>query len=339
MDITVSKMCSTMFVNNGLILSVSCRMGKRSVGIDILRILCSFVVVLFHVQGKVEGDNYISKIITPLIIIAMALFTFISGWFYAEKLIENDSIKVIVGKFNRTWLQYLIFVPLTIWGCGGRLTWNMFLDCNFWHLWYLPMLFMCFVITYFIRIPLRNSFVAIGFLIFLILLQNIEKPPHPGLNNVRMWHFFFVLGYIYRNIENRFIDKNIYAPIVLILLYVIGWAIFPFYYRIPSIYATIITGIGCVGIFFLMKNFIPVKDKYSCIIHTIAKNSFGVYLIHFLIMVWMLSSTSYRLLNLHILQNSISVTGFIVLVSIGVYIISWLITQVMIKCKIGRIVS
>lgn len=87
---------------------------KRNIGLDFLKIICSFMVVCIHIQFP----NIAGTIITPITRIAVPIFFMITGYFYSitkENNNEARQIKKIAKLFvgaNVLYLLYALFKSL-----------------------------------------------------------------------------------------------------------------------------------------------------------------------------------------------------------------------------------
>ena len=132
---------------------------KRLDDISILRACCILVVVFFHCYGMMYAEAHFPETISEykklyfipvqcvFINIAMPMFVFISGYLF-EFLLQK-------GKYP-TWGNLLqkkgirILLPYFVFGLLFMATTNnwhplQLLNGGYWHLWFLPMLFWCFI--------------------------------------------------------------------------------------------------------------------------------------------------------------------------------------------------
>lgn len=154
--------------------------------IAILRLLCVAIVVFFHAYDMMfrhfsESTNamYLDKYNIPnsvyLINIAMPMFVFISGFLFGGQLMRNEPIKfskMVKSKFMRLMVPFFVFAVFFMF-TQNAVSWKPFYKWTYAHLWFLPMLFWCFVITYFIRPLILNNryYVSIPTIVVLFAIS------------------------------------------------------------------------------------------------------------------------------------------------------------------------
>lgn len=151
--------------------------------IAMLRLLAIVIVVFFH-GYLITYDSFhlpsvserFSEIYEPfnhyyLIFIAMSLFVFISGFLFGGQLLRKQPksfVKLLKSKATRLLLPFFIFVALFSLALGNFSV-DMFVTGIFVHLWFLPMLFWCFIITYLLRPLIYSKYIILqaGILVLL----------------------------------------------------------------------------------------------------------------------------------------------------------------------------
>ncbi len=158
------------------------------------------LIVLFHcycynigiwpfLREISQPHNYF---ISPRIFskIGLSLFVIISGYLYGHGIFQlskyNNNIELIKSKFLR------LIIPYCIW---ALITYVLFYDSVYWkqlfggisHLWFLLMLFNCFLVAALTKIIWKRLgwFFFIIFIGFLYLLSSVDD--YPILN--RLWIF------------------------------------------------------------------------------------------------------------------------------------------------------
>lgn len=139
--------------------------------IAILRLIAIIIVASFHVYGmtyanhlpaEVAGiykDMYDSVNKNGAINIAMPMFVVISGYLFAMQIVAGK-IKgfkyMLMGKAKRILLPFFFFTIIFSMTYSGW-SWQPFYQWTYWHLWFLPMLFWLFVISYTVRTKLLQA--------------------------------------------------------------------------------------------------------------------------------------------------------------------------------------
>jgi surface polysaccharide O-acyltransferase-like enzyme len=322
--------------------------------ISMLRAIAIIIVVAFHIYGMTyQGnhfcqemkDSYAAIYFIPLNVIginlAMPLFTFISGYLF-QFLLEK-------GKYA-TWKNLIfkktkrIFLPFYVWTVIMMITTN---SCNsqalirggYWHLWYLPMLFWCFVTGYLLKKWSHNvcasAMILVGF--FLLLFFDKFLPLILGLYNLTKWYCWFALGiycFVWRHIISSALGKY-GLNYFLIGIFILVNCFFPTVYGEVSIYG-VITQIGAVlGIYSIFHNLSESQISKLRFLYPISRTSFGLYIFHNWIGLYMVSNTAKRILNLQEigLGHPILFPLMLFLVNLA---ISYFLTWLLMKNKYGK---
>lgn len=142
--------------------------GKVSVGnqrlenLSIIRGLSIIVVVAFHAYGMMyvhfdDATNLMYSRIyekvnqSVLICIAMPMFVFVSGFLFSYLLSLGKYYtwkELVRKKGQRILLPFLIFSWIFMATTGDWRPLDPIIQGTYWHLWFLPMLFWCFIIYY-----------------------------------------------------------------------------------------------------------------------------------------------------------------------------------------------
>ena len=154
-------------------------------------------------------------------------FFFISGYLFSFQFFElkkeSNILSIIQKKFSR------LLLPCWIFGIVYAALFEQFdsffsqtikIASGIGHLWFLPMLFWCFV---FGSICLKKQSVSISLLLVFLLLSLFANNPLPlQLNQCMKYFFFFYLGmYLYPNKERIKKTKFSINIILLWLLFVV----------------------------------------------------------------------------------------------------------------------
>lgn len=320
-----------------------------------LRSISIIFVVFFHVYGYFYADHipgiadvyketyfWINQCV--FINVAMPMFTFISGYLfeylYREKGKYQEFLPFIKNKFMRLWLPFFIFSLIFMATINDFRPLDLITKGTFWHLWYLPRLFWCFICAWLLNKWVKNKTVKLILLpIFMFYpLTQLHIPPFIGMQGTTNWLCWFYLGMIYWDYKERiinFITNHIWVGVLFLFAYLIQIWFFPVeygertWYSIPSICAIITL------LFYLFYRLQDSDNFISRSLISLSKYSFGIYIFHNWIGVYLISSTAQRLFNLPVLAaNHIYLFPFCIaildlIICIG---LSWL----MLKTKIGR---
>lgn len=326
--------------------------------IAMLRLLCIAIVVYFHAYGMMfvhfsESTNtlYAEKYEffnqTFLINIAMPMFIFISGFLFGGQLMRKQPVsfvKMIKSKFMRLMVPFFIFVILFM--CTqDAVSWKPFYQWTYSHLWFLPMLFWCFVLTYFLRPLILNDSYVVS-VITLIILFGISflgkfVPMIIGLHNVNTSIGWFALGIWFYKHEQALLIS--FASVILkviiiaagILIFFVGQTLYPMAYGERTIINYFET-ICAIYSLWLLFTWIPWRNfVFTDFLLSLSACSFGIYIFHNWLEAQMVSRTAQRVLGLEELANN-HIYLFPFIFSTLAFILSLGITWVLLKFKIGR---
>ncbi len=143
-------------------------MSNKSVfkyDIAILRLLAIGVVVFFHAYGMTYA-NHLPEAIALMyrdkyewfnqsypINIAMPMFVVISGYLFGSRVYRNKFSsfwQMAWNKFKRVMIPYFLFTTIFMFATNA-VNWSALYIGHYWHLWFLPMLFWCFIVSYLLR--------------------------------------------------------------------------------------------------------------------------------------------------------------------------------------------
>lgn len=221
---------------------------------------------------------------------ALDIFVLISGYLYAANLFK--------GKYQQTlpFLRdkvYRLVIPYFVWGIIMTLLFpdwmtilNFFSGCH--HLWFLLMLFGCFVLIRFVRIEKLQSIMSWGGVILLaIMLYPILTYLLHRIPNIFTWqtivrYFYgFLIGCFIAWLEktNKCKVSNeriiFYSQVLFIIAVVLNVTFLPKYFKYIKVIPIFLS------LFFLLlylnKSITFTLPKW---LYSIDKNSMGIYLIH-----------------------------------------------------------
>lgn len=219
-------------------------------------------------------------------------FTFISGYLFGFQLQKKPMslLKVVGSKAKRLLIPSVLFsiLYLVLLGkhSGGVLSALYSIVCGYAHLWYLPMLFWCFLATWCITRIKINETVKLALIYACSILSVVSLP----LKITLFFHYlpFFYLGvYLYNKPLKEISFRKAFLYIITFLIVLIAvssyrsthvdllsWQKALFWY-VKQFYATI----GTIGLFVLCK---AIGNKHDASKQLLQFNacSFGIYIFH-----------------------------------------------------------
>lgn len=329
-------------------------MGKHNKLYDValMRSFAIIVAVFFHCYQMMWATHfpltmdmyknlYFSLVQCGIINVAMPLFVFISGYLFVYLLKK--------GKYH-TWTNLLykkgfrILGPYFVFGLFFISTtgdWHpLRLLCgNYWHLWFLPMLFWCFVLGYGVyNLKLKENIEAILLVvIFFLSIAPMLLPVWLGINYISHWFFWFYLGmFVYKSKNRLFGFINRYrVSWLLLFLYLIVNIFYPTEYGDNTTWFCVLSTTGCIiGISYLMDRVDWSRIKVAAPFSKFSTYSFGIYIWHNWVALMLISKTSQRIFDLPELAAN-HVILFPLCFSLITLVISWGLSWGMMKTKVG----
>lgn len=324
--------------------------------IAMLRLLAIIIVVAFHAYGMCYAEAHLPQPLPKIyqetyewfnqyipINVAMPLFVFVSGYLFGMQLLNgkyHSLWQVARDKFLRLMVPYYFFVPIMMATYSGFKL-EPFYTGGYWHLWFIPMLWWLFVIAY----PLR-SIIFSGkwwMVCSLLLCTNILAPlgkflPHLfGLQYLNENLCFFLLGMAIIRFEERILDaiKTYYFVGSLSLIYFVTIIWFPTEYGDMSL-ALLIGSTCAIIILWYLFHIIPWNSfKFTPYLLSISACSFGIYIFHNWMEVYLISSTAQRLFPIAEFASQ-HIMLFPLLFTITAFVVSLILTKLMLKTNIGQ---
>lgn len=314
------------------------------------------VVVYYHVYCRYISTEiphpytvWSSKVLNDVIWIAVAMFLFISGFLFVHQLRRNryDSYTALAGnKALHILIPYTVFTAFLMVHSGSFNLVDL-LHGGFWHLWFLPMLFCCFVLYFplysFIQKSKNQEIYELILLILSYAASFIYINPEYafiGFDNMLRWSFYFVLGMLiaahYNAFDKLFQCYKLWIP--SIALWGLNSILSDTPYRTYTWNNTLAVGLAIISLFWLSTKIKTIGKSTDRIILAFASGSMGVYIIHYFILIYSTSSTAFRLSGVNETASNFYV--FIVLIAITIVsiAISYLITYVLSKFRFGKLI-
>lgn len=287
--------------------------NRNIVFIEYIRLVALLSVIFFHIMGMLMNRSYLTHIMTLkylmfvsnyLVGIAVPFFMFISGFLY-KKPAKDQTSAFLRKKAVRLLLPYPIFTVLTMLA-SGFFEFHYLYDGGFWHLWFLTALFWCFVVSVKIDYSFRIAYVI---LLVSLMLMYVRLPSFLGIQDFVQWFYFFVLGAIVKN--HGILQKINNGGIVgLLIVYATINILLPFHYRERSIAHAIAVSSFIMAIWAVAPK---IHFAKSGIVESVGKYSMGIYILHYIVLIFILSSTSFRLFHI---KDALTIFSILTIVTI-----------------------
>lgn len=325
--------------------------------IAVLRSLSILVVVFFHTYGYMYAASHFPDSVEQyhhayywinqcvFINLAMPLFTVISGFLFAYQYAAgkyHDFWKMAGKKFQRLIIPFIIFALAMMATTGVPFKPWMLYTGGLSHLWYLPMLFWCFIIGYWIQKYIRQWYWLAAILLMLLLLVlakiNDHVPHIFQIHNIIPWYPWFLLGQIiaiYYAPTLAFFSKKPYLMFLLLIPFCVQSYLWPVEYGEATWYSKC----TIIAFIFGLWHLAGKTEKWNAFFKPFlwfSKYSFGIYIFHNWIGPYLISSTSKKLLPLQELAtNHIILFPFVL--TIVILLVSLLLSWCLLKTRIGKL--
>lgn len=330
-------------------------MGNKEYRIDlaILRLLAIVIVVFFHAYGMTYAKAHLPEDVAAmyrgryelfnrayLINIAMPLFTAISGFIFGRQLINGkygSFWTLVLNKFKRLMIPYLVFSVFFMFTTNG-FSFIPFIRCNYWHLWYLPMLFWCFIICYLLKnvLLLRGDlFMLILAFVLSLLVDNF--PAIVGIAEIPNYLCWFILGIVICRHETQILEiiAKYHIIWVMIAVYAVLSIFYPTLYGTQSVTGQIASLLAIISLWYI-SNKIPWKRyRFTKYLLAISACSFGIYIFHNWIEMYMLSTTAKRIFPIVEFAKA-HIWLFPFIFSSVAFIISFILSWLLRRTRVGR---
>lgn len=265
-------------------------------------------------------------------------FVFISGIVAGCSFARHPKKKIDRGflkkKFKRLIIPSIVFSILYFalykeWTGIPLFCYNIIIGVA--HMWFLPMLFWCFVGLFLVeKIGIKPQFMLLATIaISLCALQSLPF----RIGNAMYYFFFFYLGILIPSGKLKSIMpyKN-YQIIITVAVYLIVFILSAEYqYITPPIlrllrFVSSLTGL--IGCYVIIGRLVSQHKPLPTFMITLSKYSFGVYIVQQFILIWLYYHTS---LCTMVNYELIPWIGFFIAL-----IVSLIITHLSLKTKIGN---
>lgn len=322
--------------------------------IAILRLIAIAIVVFFHAYGMTYAKAHLPADISAmyrdkyemfnqsyLINIAMPLFTVISGFLFGGQLMHNkygSFWAMTFNKFKRLMIPYFVFTVFFMFATNN-LSVEPFYKWSYWHLWYLPMLFWCFIICYSIKkvLFIRGGEFALLILAFALSLLIDKLPSIVGIAQLPNFLCWFMLGIVICRYEKRMFDiiAKYHLVWAMIAIYTVLSIYFPAKYGTETLAGECASLLAVLALWYI-SHLIPwQKFRITHLLMIVSSCSFGIYIFHNWIEVYMISSTAQRLFPIAAFAKA-HIWLFPFLFSSAAFVISFVISWLLRKTRVGR---
>ena len=322
-----------------------------------LRLLAIIIVVAFHAYGMCYAEAHLPQPLPKVyqetyewfnqyipINVAIPLFVFVSGYLFGMQLQKGrykSLWQVAKDKLLRLGVPFYFFMPIMMATYSG-FSLEPYYTGGYWHLWFLPMLWWMFITTFIMRsiILSKNIWMVICFLLFTYSIALFDRflPWIFGLHNLNLWLCFFVLGVIVFMHERKvahIIDSFLIYPLIAIYLITTLW--FPTEYGCHSV-ASLIGNTSALLVLWSSFHRIPWnRFRITTALLSLSACSFGIYIFHNWVEVYLISSTAQRLFPISAFAER-HVVLFPMIFSLSAFAISYVLTKLLLMLKIGRFV-
>ena len=331
---------------------------NRVIYVDILRVLSMIAVIVIHVVAtqfyKIEVKSYewwMLNLFDSISRWAVPIFVMISGMF----LLDSEKEITLKNVFIKYIKKYVIII----------LIWNLIyaiIPCIYnrniniqeffetiilgqTHIWFLYMIIGLYMITPFLRKIVQEENLTKYYITLWVVFALLLKPIAEmfNLNILKELidgkiYINFVLGYTGYFLLGFYISKKNYNKIIIYIIGILGFLITFIGTALISSGElktdllqplTINVFMMAISLFLLIKDRFQnykFKARYVTIIEKLAKNSLGIYLIHYLI-IGVLTKLGFNILEFNVIIG-------VILETIIVFVISFVITEILSRIKI-----
>ena len=239
---------------------------------------------MYNTVNKVYLFEILKQIIN---VVQMPIFFSLSGYlFYKTISKDNNFLNFLKLKFNRLILPFIFTAIFWMIPMKKIINYSNYNDIGMFeilklvltgkdagHLWYLPTLFLIFLILFFLCLFLKKRSFFEDLLIFILLLlisiisNNLNTNIY--ISSALFYSIYFYFGFCLFKYEDYImnINKKIISLLLVFLMFI------PIF--INNLYLNYI-----ITMIIILSLYIIVPNKTNKYISSISKNSFGIYLFH-----------------------------------------------------------
>ena len=284
--------------NKGMETGTKGKIKTRNVALDVLRIFCCYLIIMLHASGHLDVSGEYWRVVQGIVRPALWCFMMLSGYFILSNPIVNW------GKFYLTHLTHLVvplifyvFVYQLYYSGGKRISLlEIIAGDPFGHLWFVYSLFVLYLMAPFLQKMMYHlsEKQLTGMLAGMFFCGRVIKIlaafgfpigiPVTVIGDCTL--FFFLLGYLLWQ-KNKRVEFKFVIPIgILNIIYTAYTFADPI---LADGAATLSLGMVCgvIVYFCLFSNFFQNAGKREStrkIIYFISARTYGIYLIHILIL-------------------------------------------------------
>jgi len=265
--------------------------SNRNLSVDTLRGLACLLLVSFHVIGSNEinglriSDGWYREVNDIFVFIRMPLFTFLSGYIYANRPYASHSKQYIRGKVNRLIIPLLVvgsifaIIQSTVPGSNqGIDNWFLLHILPVGHYWFLEAIFLIFILMIplerFQLLSTKRSFLIVFFVSSLLFTSNLEIQYFSISGFIYLLPFFLIGLAVNRFGLMSYITFK-HALIITAILVFALISIFNGTINVESKRSLLSLLIGCFSCFILLR-----YQLQSQILAKIGIYSYSIYLFH-----------------------------------------------------------
>ena len=316
------------FVNGCFGRRLPCFFMRKLYDVVIIRSFAIIMVVFFHAYGMMYWGHFPNSqdvyeglyygINQYVLNFRMPLFIFISGYLFSYLERERGKYptlrSLVNNKFQRLIIPYFVFATLYMLSNHCFDVKELLLGgCA--HLWFITMLFWCFVIVRLVSKILHNDRLSTNLIVlalsFILSFHDLNISIIMGLSSSLRWLFWFYLGYVlspYRDSLYAFMDKRRYIPVACFSIYIIELL-----YTFGNVetadarspYLMRVAHLAIVLFIWYFVNWLirqhPGKWMENRVFKELNKTSYGIYVLHYWLQPFIISTTAKRLESVWIL--------------------------------------
>lgn len=322
-----------------------------------IRLLCITIVVFFHAYGMMYAGHFTDATAsmyrnkyeffnqTFLINLAMPMFIFISGFLFGGQLMKSQPlsfVKMLKSKFMRLMVPFFVFATFFMF-TQNAVSIEPYYKWTYMHLWFLPMLFWCFIATWLLRPLIMNQsyYISIPLLVvlFIIALPGKVLPMVLGIHHINVDLCWFAFGAWFYNNESKLLPQSTKWRVCIITLglaiFTVSMLLYPQEYGETTIIGIVAT-ISAMYALWVLFTWIPWKNlAVTYFLMILSSCSFGIYIFHNWLEAHMVSRTAQRVLGLEELAHN-HIYLYPLTFSVLAFVISLGVTWVLLKFKVGR---